>query len=189
MRVRDRGTATITDGGGARDFRFTRSEFGTLFRLSRRGFGLGARGFLGAQNRHARRFSALGFGRGGLCLLHRLGRCLRRGGFRGGMFLRGGLHVGGFAAPADRRFATNYFGNGDRLRGNGGDRTTTARGRRRRSLLFGAGALLSLPASADASDLVVGEHAHVASDRNVHVPKKGDHFFGWNSELVCQLTD
>lgn len=188
--MRDCSAATITDSGGTRDFRFTRSEFGTLFGLGGRGFSLGARGFLGAQDRHACRFGALGFRGSGLSLLHRLGRCLSGGGFRCGMFLGGGLHVGSFAAPADRRLATDCLGNRDWFGryGRGGG-ATTARGRRRSSLLFGAGALLSLPASADASDLVVGEHAHVASDRNVHMPKKGDHLFGWNSEFVCQLTD
>lgn len=188
--MRDCGGATITDSGGTRDFRFTRSEFGTLFGLGSRGLGLGTRSFFGTQNRHACSFGALGFGGGGLCLLHRLGCCLSGGGFRSGMFLRGGLHVGSFAAPADRRFATDCLGNRDWLRRHGrSGGAPTACGRRGRSLLFGAGALLSLPASADASDLVVGEHAHVASDRNVHMPKKGDHFFGWNSEFVCQLTD
>ena len=161
-----------------------------FFGLDGRTFSLGPRGFLGTQDRHACCFGTLGFGGSGLSLLHRLGRCLSRGGFRSGMFLRRGLHIGGFAAPADRRFAADCLGDRDGFGRHGrSGGPPTACGRCGRSLLFGAGALLSLPAGADASDLVVGEHAHVASDRNVHMPKKGDHFFGWNSEFVCQLTD
>ena len=82
-----------------------------LFGLDGRGFSLGPRGFLGTQDRHACCFGTLGFGGSGLSLLHRLGRCLSGGGFRCGMFLGGGLHVGSFAAPADRRFATDCLGN------------------------------------------------------------------------------
>ena len=71
----------------------------------------------------------------------------------------------------------------------GGRITAWARGRRGSRLLLGASTLLTFPARADASDLVVGEHTHVAANGNVHLPKKRDDFFGGHCEFVRQLTD
>jgi hypothetical protein len=150
---------------------------------------LSPRGFFGAQDRHARCLRAFCLGGRRLLLRGDFGRRLGGGGFSGGVLLGGSLNVGRLSASTNGRFVGDYFRNRDRFDGNGCRRTATPRGRSGRGLFFGPSALLPLPSGTDASDLVVGEHAHVAADRNVHKPKKGDHFFGGNSEFVCQLTD
>ena len=105
----------------------------------------------------------------------------------GRLLFGGGLHVGRLAAPANGFAGRGHDGSGT---GSGtARRATTTCGRRGRRLLLGANALLALPARADASDLVVGEHAHVAANGNVHLPKKRDDFFGGHREFVRQLTD
>jgi len=182
--------ASIANARWARDFGFGRAELVALFILGSGGVCRGSRGFLGAKRGHARRLDALGFGCRGLLLGGKFGRGLRGRRFGGRVLLSRSLHVRGLPAPTNRRVATFYFWNRNRLSGDGGDGSAAAtRGGRRRGLLFGASSFLSLPPGTNASDLVVGEHAHVASDRNVHMPKKGDHFFGQHSEFVCQLTD
>jgi hypothetical protein len=181
--------ATVADGRRPRHFGLGRAELGTLLALFRRSLGLSARGFFGAQDRHARCFRSFCLGGGRLLLCGDFGRHLGGGGFGGGVFLGRGLNVGSFPASTNGRFVGDRFGHRDRLDGYCRGRAATPRGRSRRGLLFGPSALFPLPPGTDASDLVVGEHAHVAADRNVHKPKKGDHFFGGNSEFVCQLTD
>src|SRR6185503_5956116 len=167
-----RGTCAIANADGARHFGFHRGALALFCRGLCR-FGLGASSFLETQRIHARGFLAGGFrgcrftlGRG-----FRFSFSGRGGGCR--LLFGGGLHVGGFAATADRRFA----GGGGRRRGRdrrgfGGRRPTATCGRRRCGLLLGAHALFPLPAGANASDLIVGEHAHVAANGNVHGPKK-----------------
>jgi hypothetical protein len=184
-----RGATSVANARSPRDLGFRRSEFGALFTLFGGGFGLCTRRFFSAQDRHARGLGAFRLGSRGFLLRGSFGSGLRCGSFSGGMLLSGGLHVGRLTATTDRRVVGDDFGNRRYFRRNGCRGAAATSRRRRCGLLFCAGALFPFPASADASDLVVGEHAHVAADRNVHEPKKGDHFFGWNSEFVCQLTD
>jgi hypothetical protein len=136
-----------------------------------RGFSGGASRFFGAQCFDANgfltgRFGGHRFAFGGGA---RLG--FRRCGGSRCMFLRRGLNIGSLAAPADGfSGGCRRCGRGCRLRNRG---TATAPcSRRGRRLLFGTNALFSLPSRPDASDLIVGEHAHVAANRNVHGPKK-----------------
>jgi hypothetical protein len=182
-------SATVTNIRRPRDFGFGRAELGALLALFRGSLGLSARCFLGAQDRHTRGLRPFGLGSRRLLLRGNFGRSLGRGGFSGGVFLGGGLNVGRLPASTNRRFIRDCLGDGNRFDRDGGGGAATPRGRSRRGLLFSPGALFPLPPGTDASDLVVGEHAHVATDRNVHEPKKGDHFFGGDSEFVCQLTD
>src|SRR5512143_3746322 len=189
MGVRRGGRTTIANARGPRDLGLRRTELGALLLLLGRSFGLSARGFFGAQDRHTRCFRALCFGGSGLLLRQQFGRDLGGCGFRRGVLFGGGLNVGCFATPANRRIVGDGLGDRNGLGGNDGRRAATACRRRGRGLLFGSGAFFPLPPRTDASDLVVGEHAHVASDRNVHEPKKGGHFFSGDSEFVCQLTD
>jgi hypothetical protein len=149
---------------------------------------LGASGLFGAE-----RLDARGLVPGLFCrdrfLLSRVGSC----GFGGrscgcSLLLGGGLHVGRLSASADG-FASSGRRNGLRHRLRSGRRSASPRGGRGRGLLLGAGALLTLPTRADASDLVVGEHTHVAANGNVHLAKKRDDFFGGHCEFVRQLTD
>ena len=107
---------------------------------------------------------------------------------RSSLLLGGSLHVGRLSAPADG-LASGRRRNGLRHRLRSGRRPASPRGGRGRGLLLGASALLTLPTRADASDLVVGEHTHVAANGNVHLPKKRDDFFGGHCEFVRQLTD
>jgi len=189
MRMCHRGAASVANARRPRDFGFRRPELGALFTLLGGGFSLGTRGFFGAQDRHASSLGALCLGGSGFLLRRGFGRGLRCGGFSGGVLFGSSLHVGRFTTATNRRVVGDDFGHGSHFRRNGCRGATTTSRRCGCGLLFSAGALLPFPASADASDLVVGEHAHVAADRNVHEPKKGDHFFGWNSEFVRQLTD
>jgi hypothetical protein len=150
---------------------------------------LSPRGFFGTQDRHARCLRAFCLGGRRLLLRGDFGRRLGGGGFSGGVLLGGSLNVGRLSASTNGRLIGDGFGDHDRLDGYCRGGAATPRGGRWCGLFFGPSALLPLPSGTDASDLVVGEHAHVAADRNVHKPKKGDHFFGGNSEFVCQLTD
>jgi hypothetical protein len=132
-------------------------------------------GFLDTKGLYPRSLEALRLS--GECLLLRreFGRSLRGLGRDCSLFLGGRLNVGRFPTPTNGVGCSGHE-LGNRLRH---DRRATATRRGRRSrLLFGTDALLSFPASANASDLVVGEHTHVATNGNVHLPKKGDHFFG-----------
>ena len=181
--------SAVANGRGAWDVSLGRSELGPLFGLRRRGLGLGARRFLSAQDRHPCRFGTLSLRSGSLLLLNCVGRGLSSRCFRGSVFFSGGLDIGCFAASPNRGFARDGFRNDHRLGWHGGHSSATTGRRCWRGLLFGAGALFPFPAGADASHLVVGEHAHVASNRNVHMPKKRDYLFGWNREFVRQLTD
>jgi hypothetical protein len=149
---------------------------------------LGARGFFRAQCFDSSGFLARLLGGDGLELGGMCGRgfgrrrCCRR------LLFRGSLHVSGLSAPANRfTGAAGGNGFGDWLGSR--RRATAARGRRGSRLLLGASTLLTFPARADASDLVVGEHTHVAANGNVHLPKKRDDFFGGHCEFVRQLTD
>jgi hypothetical protein len=173
----------------SRDLGVGRAELRTFLVLFSGGLGLGARGFFRAQNRHTGRFRALRFGRRGLLLSGNFGGNVGRSGFRRGVLLGSGLDVSRLAASANRRVIGHDFGHRRHFDGDGCGRPTAPSCRRGRGLLFGADALFPLPPGTNASDLVVGEHTHVASDRNVHEPKKADHFFGGYSELGYQLTD
>lgn len=182
------GATTIRDGGATRDLAFRWPVFGSLFRLFRGGFGLGACGLFSAERLHLCGFDAGCFSSCRFCLGGGFGGRVRRGGSDRGLLLRGCLHVGGFSST------TNGFGGGGWRRRNGfgwsAHRCTTATRRRSgRGLLLSARAFIPLPSGTNSSDLVVGEHAHVAADRNVHLPEKCDHFFGRHRELVRQLTD
>jgi hypothetical protein len=118
-----------------------------------------------------RQFGALslearGFGGGG-SLLARIGGGLRGGG-GGGLFLGRGLNVRGFSATANRRFGGGRSGN---RFGHRSGRAAPTRGRRRRSLLLRANALLTLPPGADTRHLIIREQAHMAAKWNVHLAK------------------
>ena len=112
------------------------------------------------------------------------------GGLRGacggdcGLLLGGGLHVGRLAAATDRlgadAAAGSGAGSGAAARRGDDARSARAQPASRRD------ALLALPARANARDLVVGEHAHMAANGNVHRPKKCDHFVGGDPEFVRQ---
>lgn len=182
-----RGAGRLDDGRWTGHLGFPGKSFGALCSHGGCcGFGLRARGFFGAQRLDAQGFESRGFG--GDCFLLGCMCCRRFGGCGscGRLFLGGGLNVRGFATPANRLSGgRDWFWR--RLRS--WRCATTACGRLRSGLLFGAGALLTLPTRADASDLVVGEHTHVASNGNVHLPKKRHDFFGGHCEFVRQLTD
>ena len=154
------------------------------------GFGGGGGGFditRSASIRSLLGASRLGGG-GGVLRGRFFAAALGGGSGDGGLFVGGGLHVGGLATPA-HRFADCRLGcRFRRGHGRGGGATATRRGRRG-SLSLGAHALLPLPSCADASDLVVGEHTQMAADGHVHLTKKCDDFFGGHAELVGQLTD
>jgi hypothetical protein len=121
--------------------------------------------FFGTRQLGAFRLDARSFGGG---LFASLGRCLS-GGRGGRLFFCRSLNVGGLSATPDR------FGGSGRRHGSGfgrrGRRAPAARRRGRCGLLFGAHALLALPSSPDACNLVVREHAHVAAKWNVHLTK------------------
>jgi len=110
----------------------------------------------------------------------------RRGVRRGSLFLGGSLHVRCLATAACRRFGGDD-GSSDRL-GNG-VRATSAGCRSGRCRSFRTHALFAFPARANASHLVVAEHAHMATNRDVHLPKQTDDLIGRNPEFVRQLAD
>jgi hypothetical protein len=152
------------------------------------GFCLSASGFFGAHRFDASSFLTGLFGRDGFELGGVRGCRFCCGCRSGGLLFGCGLDVGSLASPS------NGFAGGSRGHGfgrwlRGRCRATAARGGRGSRLLFGASTLLTFPARADASDLVVGEHTHVAANGNVHLPKKRDDFFGGHCEFVRQLTD
>jgi hypothetical protein len=149
-------------------------------------FGLRERRFFGANGLDPSRFEPRGFRGQSFLLRSQFSRCLRGACRRGSLFFRGSLYVGGLSAAAHRTVASGSC----RFR-NGlwnGDRSTTASGGCRSSLTLGADPLFALPASTNSGDLVVREHTHVATNRNVHLPKKRDDFVGGHCEFVSQLT-
>jgi len=158
-----------------------------LRRSRRSRLGLRARCFLGAH-----RFDSNGFDPGRFSsdrlLLGREGR--RRFSGRGNsrfFFFSRCLDVGRLATTTNR-----LASDGRRLRSRdrfGRRRPTASRHRRGRRLLLSAITFFALPASADASHLVVGEHTHMAANGYVHLPKKCDHFIGRHREFAGQLTD
>jgi hypothetical protein len=160
------------------------ATFGSLFRLRDGDLGLDASKLLGAVALLLRtlRFDARSFG--GCCFLS--GRGFGCGLSRGGLLFGGGLNVGGFAASTDRCFGGDD-GSGGRL--GHGVRATTTRRRSGHCRAFRAHALFALPARANASHLVVAEHAHMAANRDVHLPKQTDDLIGRNPEFVRQLAD
>jgi hypothetical protein len=179
----------VADGHLTRNFYVSLTCFGALCgqRRSSCSFGLRASGFLCAERFHADRLEARCLGGDRFLLRRQCGGGFRRGGHGGRMLFGGGGDVGSFAPAPDWFLVSSW--NGFRHDFDDGARATASRRRRRRRLLFSADALLTFPASADASDLVVGEHAHVAANGNVHLPKKGNNFFGGHREFVGQLTD
>ncbi|MDB4876034.1 MAG: hypothetical protein JWM41_2480 [Gemmatimonadetes bacterium] len=176
--------------GRALHFGVRRARLGAFLGSGGRCFSSGDGGFGDAQRFHARFLDARGFRGGGGLLRREL-----RGGFGGGggngrVLLGGGLDVGRLATAANR-LADGGLGDGlwSRSRRRGGSRATATRGRRGSGLRFRTHTLLTLPACPDASDLVVREHAQMAANRNIHLSKNRDYFFGRHSELVGQLTD
>jgi hypothetical protein len=150
-------------------------------------FGLGARGFFGAKRFDTGRLDARGF-RGDCFLLRREcsgGFC--RSGNGGRLLFRSGLDVRCLAATTYWLGAGHGRRFGDGLRH--GNAAATTCDRRRRRLLLSACALLALPAGPNSCNLVVGEHAHVAANGNVHLPKKREHFFGRHRKFAGQLVD
>jgi hypothetical protein len=122
-------------------------------------------------------------GFGGCGFLYRCG--LGRG-LSGGRVLFGrGLNVRRFTATAGRRFG-GHDGCSDRFWSS--VRATSARGRRRRRGALGARAFFAFPARANSSNLVVAEHAHMATNRDIHLPKQTDDLIGRNPEFVRQLA-
>jgi len=160
-----------------------------FLRLGRSGRSLGLRGccFLRAQRLDARSFEASCFRRQSLLLCDQFRSRLRGACGSGCLLFCRRLHVGCLSPATDLSVAANCHGLGNRLRGDSCRPATTSRGRRC-SLTLSPNALLALPTRADAGDLIVGEHAHVATNRNVHLPKKADDFIGWHCEFVRQLT-
>jgi len=95
--------------------------------------------------------------------------------------------VGGTSAASDAR----------RFRGHGSRRCGRCRrsrwrpapaARRRRGLLLGADAFLTLPARANTRDLVIGEKSEMAAHGDVHLTKEGDHLVAGNPELACHVV-
>jgi hypothetical protein len=160
----------------------------TLRRRSRGSrFGLRTHSLFGTEGFDACRLETRGFRRN--CLL--LGR-EGSGRFRGGrrcssLLFGGGLHVGSLSTATDW-FASGRYGLGWGGFGRGGASPTARRRRGGSRLLFGAHPLFPFPTRPDSRDLVVGEHAHVAANGNVHLPKKRYHFFGGHREFAGQLT-
>jgi hypothetical protein len=130
-------------------------------------FGSSAQRFLSAQRLDSFRFDACGFCSSSFLSGLRLRTRLFGGGGNSSLLFGGSLDVCSLTAAADR------FSGGRRLRsrrrfGRGSGRAATTRRRCRSILLLGACSLLALPAGANAGDLVVREHAHVAANGNVH---------------------
>jgi hypothetical protein len=171
--VRRRQRTRAVGDSGSTDLSLRRSSLGLFCRRGR----LGLRGgsFFRTKRFDPRGLETCCFRDERLLLRSEVGRSLSGLRRDGGLFLRSGLNVGRFPTPA------NGVGcRGHQLRDGLRDsrRTTTTRNRRGSRLLFRTDTLLAFPASANASDLVVGEHAHVATNGNVHLPKKRDYFFG-----------
>jgi len=157
-----------------------------FFGSSGGGFGLSARCLLGSERFHPRGFDASRFRGGSLLSSRSFGGSLGRGRRGRSLLFGSGLNIGGFATAANRRVGRRRRCGG---LGDGYRRASAASCRRRRRSLLGTNALLALPSRADAGDLVVAEHAHVAANGHVHLSKKCDHFFGRDPELIRQLTD
>lgn len=60
--------------------------------------------------------------------------------------------------------------------------------RRRRRLLLGANPFLTLPARANASDLVVSEEREMAAYGDIHLTKEVDHLVTGDPELACHVV-
>jgi hypothetical protein len=132
-------------------------------------------------------FDSCSFGGDGFLLGSEGSRSFGGGCNCSGLLLGGGLNVGSFPTTTDWFRVADGCWLGDWLRD--GDATPTAGRRRRRRLFLCACALFSLPTCSDACNLVVGEHAHVAANGNVHLPKKCEHFVGRHREFAGQLVD
>jgi hypothetical protein len=168
----------------ARELTFCSAALGAFLRLRGRYLRLDPRQIFGALTLllDALGLDARGLGSSGLLS----GGRFRRG-LRGGCVLLGsGLDVRGFSSPADWRFG----GNDRNRRGlRSGVRASPTRRRDGRRRAFRACALFALPSRANASYLFVAEHAHMAANRDVHLPKQTDDLIGRNPEFVRQLAN
>jgi hypothetical protein len=184
MSVSDRKGARCIGRGGPRRFQLDRSSLGCL--RSCGSFGLGKCGLFGAQRFDASGLEARGFSSECFLLCRKLCRGLCGSRRSGRLLLGSRLDIRRFPASSDGPITRNRDGLGNGL--GSGNGSTPTRGRLRRRLSLGTDTLLAFPARPNACDLVVGEHAHVAANRNVHLPKKADDFIGGHCEFVCQLT-
>jgi len=164
VRVTRRHRTRAFGGRRSRDFGVCRASL-SILGSSGSGFRLRGCRFLGTKRLDTSRFQSRRFG-GDSLLLRSEFRCdLRRLRSGSGLLLGGGLHVCRFS-PATNGVRGRCHGLGNWLRNRRG--STTTRGWRGRGLLLRTNPLLALPASPDACDLVVGEHAHMAANGNVH---------------------
>jgi len=133
------------------------------------GFRLRGGGFFRAKCFDPGCLEARSFSRRGFLLRHKFCRGLCRLRSGSGLLFSRCLDVSSFSPATDWICGSNnWLGNWLRRR-----RCPTAtRRRRRRCLFLCAVALFTLPPSANACDLVVGEHAHMATNRDIHRPKK-----------------
>jgi len=185
----DRWTRAITRGHGALDFGLATIAARFSSTLGGGGscrLGLRTRRFLGAHRLDANCLDTRGLGGDRLLLRRVNGSGFGGGGTGRGMLFGGGLHIGRFAPSADRIAASGHRFE-YRLRND--CRAPAARCGRGSRLFLGPNALFPLPPCTNASDLVVGEHAHVAANGYVHLPEKRDDFFRGHDEFVRQLTD
>jgi hypothetical protein len=148
---------------------------------------LRSRGFFGAQCFEARSLETRSFGGERLLLRGQFCRRLSRTGRRSCLLFSRRLNVGGLSPTPDRPAVRGYW-LGDRHWFRRGGRPTATCHWRGSRLLLCAIALLALPSSANAGDLVVGEHAHMAANRNVHLAEKAHHLVRGHTEFVCQFT-
>ena len=150
----------------ARDFTLGGATLGALLGLRGGDFRLNSRQVFGALAILLSAFGleARGFSRGGFLRCCGFGCCMSCG----GLFFGRCLNVGGLAATASGRFGGDHRRRG-RL-GRGVRSTTTRRLSGGRRGAFRAHALFAFPAGANASHLVVAEHAHMAANRDVHLP-------------------
>ena len=182
MRVGLRGRTRRFDGGWSRGLGFGGARFG--FR-GRSRFSLRLSSFVCAKRFDARRFDARRLGGGRFFLRGQLRRGLSRTRGRSGLLFRRRLYVGRFATTTHGAVGADRLGDGRRLRRG---RSATTRGRRRRCLLLRTISLLALPSRANTGDLIVGEHAHMASNRNVHLAEEAHDLVRGHCEFVCQFT-
>jgi hypothetical protein len=170
VRVRLRcGTGGFGCCSRAWDFDVGRARLGFL-RGSGGSFRLRGGSLFGAERFHARGLETRGFCGERLLLGRELCGRLRGGGSGCGLLFSCCLNIRCLAAAANG--LARYYGlrNSNGL-GNGCGATTARRGCWSR-LFLGTDTLLALPTRANASDLVVGEHAHMATNGNVHLPEK-----------------
>jgi hypothetical protein len=103
---------------------------------------------------------------------------------------RTGIGSGFSRATTTPNAACLRCGSSWRCRGSGrcGGRGAPSTARGWRGLLFRTNALLALPASADARDLVVAEKREMAAHGNVHLTKQIDHFVAGDPELAGHVV-